>query len=79
MMHCMMQWIKGLSLEIRLNMFSSSQNNENRQQNKLINMVNDNDLIKHHYWPYLYLTCSIKTNILHYFNISDTIYDNVLI
>ena len=31
------------------------QNNQNRQQNKLVNITNENDLIKHNYWPYLYL------------------------
>ena len=35
-------------------MFFSLQNNQNRQQKKLVNMVNENDLIKHNYWPYLY-------------------------
>ena len=46
-----MQWGK-----IRLNMFFLSQNNQNRLQNKLVNMVNGNDVIKQNYWPYLYLT-----------------------
>ena len=35
----------------------SLQNNQNRQQ-KLVNMVNGNDLIKHNYWPYQYLMFS---------------------
>ena len=32
------------------------QNNQNQQQNKLVNMVNGSDLMKHNYWPYLYFT-----------------------
>ena len=36
-------------------MFFVLQSNQNREQNKLVNMVNENDLIKHNYWPYLYL------------------------
>ena len=31
-------------------------NNQNLQQNKVIDMVNGNDLIKHNYWPNLYLS-----------------------
>ena len=51
----MMQWIKQLSLHIRLNIFLNT-NEQNRQQNKLVNMVNGNDLLKHNYWPYIYFT-----------------------
>ena len=36
----------------------SLQISQNRQQKKLVNMVNGNDLIKHNYWPYLYLMFS---------------------
>ena len=45
-MYCMMQWIEKLSLHIRLNIFFNT-NIQNRPQNKLVNMVNENDLIKH--------------------------------
>ena len=54
-MYCTMQWIKGFSLQMLKHVFLL-QNNQNRQQNKLVNMVNGNDLIKHYYWPYQYLT-----------------------
>ena len=54
-MYCMMQWNKQLSLHIRLNICFIT-NNQNRQQDKLVNMVNGNALIKHNYWPYIYLT-----------------------
>ena len=52
MMYCMMQWISTNTLQ---HVFLL-QNNQNRQQNKLVNMVNGNDLIKHNFWPYVYLT-----------------------
>ena len=55
LIYCMMQWIKQLSLHIRLNICFKT-NNQNRQQDKLVNMVNGSDLIKHNYWPYIYLT-----------------------
>ena len=45
-------WIKQLSLHIRLNIFLNT-NKQSRQQNKLVNMVNGNDLIKQKYWPYI--------------------------
>ena len=32
------------------------QSNQNRQQNKVVNMASENDLMKYNYWPYLYLT-----------------------
>ena len=51
LMYCMMQLIKRLSLHIRLNICFIT-NNQNRQQNKLVNMVNENDLKRHNYWPY---------------------------
>ena len=50
MIYCMMQWIKGGG--------GLLQNNQNRKQNKLVNKVNGNDLIKHNYWPYLYFGVS---------------------
>ena len=50
----MMQWSKQLSPHIRLNIFLNT-NNQNRQQNKLVNMVNGNDLIKHNYLLYIYI------------------------
>ena len=53
MMYCMMQWIKSLSLQKHVFYYKII---ENRQQNKLVNMVNGNDLIKHNHWPSLYLT-----------------------
>ena len=53
-MYCMVQWIKQLSLHIRLNICYNT-NNQNQQQDKLVNMVNGNDLVKHNYWPYIYL------------------------
>ena len=53
MMYCMMQWI--FSTNTLKHVFLL-QNNRNRQQNKLVDIVNGNDLIKHNYWPYLYLT-----------------------
>ena len=46
MMYCMVQWIKELSLQIRWNIFLLP-NNQNREKNKLVNMVNGNDLMKH--------------------------------
>ena len=55
LMYCMMQWMEQISLHMRLNNFLNT-NNQNLQQNKLVNMVNGNDLIKHNYWPYIYLT-----------------------
>ena len=55
LMYFMMQLIKRLSLHIRLNICFIT-NNQNRQQNKLVNMVNENDLKIHNYWPYIYLT-----------------------
>ena len=42
-MYCMMQWIKQLSLLIRLNIRFIT-NDQNQQQNKLVNMGNRNDL-----------------------------------
>ena len=48
----MMQWIKGFYVETCFFI----KKNQNRQQNKLANMINGNDLIKHNYWPYLYST-----------------------
>ena len=45
-MYCMMQWIKQLFLHIRLNIFFYYINIQNRQQNKLVNMVNGKDLLK---------------------------------
>ena len=54
-MYSMMQWIIQLPLHIRLNICFNTIN-QNRQQDKLVNMVNGNDLIKHNYWPYIYLT-----------------------
>ena len=56
MMYRMMPWIKGFFSTNTLKHILLLQNNQNRQQNKLVNMVNGNDLIKHNYWPYLYLT-----------------------
>ena len=46
-------WCSGLKwyLHILLSIFFIT---KNRQQNKLVNMVNWNDLIKHNYWPYIY-------------------------
>ena len=45
-------------------MFFVSQNIKNRQQNKLVNIVNGNDLIKHNYWPHLYLTiCFLNPDV----------------
>ena len=40
-----MQWIKQFSPHIRLNIFFITKK-QNRQQIKLVNMVNGNDLIK---------------------------------
>ena len=39
----------------RLNIFFKT-NNQNQQQDKLVNMVKRNNVIKHNYWPYIYLT-----------------------
>ena len=46
----MMQWITPLSLHIRSNIFCIT-NDQNRQQNKLVSMVNEKDLKTHNYWP----------------------------
>ena len=54
-----MQWIKGFFYKYVFLL----QNNQNRQQNKLVNMVNGNDLIKHNYWSYLYLTYVLWTQM----------------
>ena len=54
MMYCMMQWIKGFLYKY-VKIYFLLQNNRNRQQNKLANMINGNDIIKHNYWLYLYL------------------------
>ena len=62
MMYCMMQWIEGISLRNVETCFLL-QNNRNRQQNKLANMVNKKDLIKHDYWPYIYLTYVFRTQM----------------
>ena len=62
MMYCMMQ-MKQLSLHIRLNNFFTT-NNQNRQQNKLVNIINGNDSIKHNFWPYKYLTiCFLNPDV----------------
>ena len=45
-----------------------SQNNHNRQQNKLVNMVNGNDLIKHNHWLYLYLTYVFEPRCVYAYN-----------
>ena len=58
----MMQWIKQLSQHMSLNICFNT-NNQNRQQDKLVNMVNGNDLIKHNYWPYIYLTYVFSTQM----------------
>ena len=55
MMYRMMQWIEGISLR-NVNTCFLLQNNRNRQQNKLANIANKKDQIKHNYWPYIYLT-----------------------
>ena len=56
MMYCMIHWIKGFFLYKYVETCFLLQNNQNRKQNKLVNMDNGNDLIKHIYWLYLYLT-----------------------
>ena len=56
MMYCMMQRVKEFFSLNTLKHVFLLQKNQNRQQNKLVNMVNENDLIKHNYCPYLYLT-----------------------
>ena len=55
MMYCMMQWNEGFFSTNTLKHVFLLQNNQNRQQNKLVIMVKGNDLTKHNYWPYLYL------------------------
>ena len=42
------------------------QNNQNRQQNKLVNMASRNDLLEHNYCPYLYLTYVFWTQMCIY-------------
>ena len=56
MMYCMMHWIRGFFSTNTLKHVFLLQNNQNRQQNNQVNMVNGNDLIKHNFWPNLYLT-----------------------
>ena len=51
----MTQWIKGFFYKYVETCFLL-QYNQNRQKNKLVNMVNGNDLIKHNYRLYLYST-----------------------
>ena len=68
-MYCMMQWIKQISFHIRLNICFNT-NKQNRQQDKLVNMVNGNDLIKHNYWEYIYLTYVFQTQMYIYLKLS---------
>ena len=51
-MYCMVQRIKDKYVDT----FFILQNNQNRQQNKLVNMTIWNDLLNHNYWLQLYLT-----------------------
>ena len=53
MMYCIVQLIKELSLQ-NVETFLLLHNNQNREQIKLVNMANGNDLIKHNYCPYLH-------------------------
>ena len=70
-MYCMMQWIKPLSLHIglRLNIVFFT-NNQNRQQNKVVNMVNENHLKIHNYWPYIDLTYVFETQMCIFLKLS---------
>ena len=52
----MMQWIRGVFSTNTLKHVFLLLNNQNRQQNNQVNMVNGNDLIKQYFWPNLYLT-----------------------
>ena len=61
LMYCMIQWIKQLSLHIRLKKIVT--NIQNRQQNKLVNMVNANDLIKPYYWPKIFDLCFLNPDV----------------
>ena len=55
--------VKQLSPHIRLNIFFIT-NNQNRQQNKLVSIVNRNDWIKHNYWPYIiFYLCFLNPNV----------------
>ena len=35
----------------------------NRQQNKLVNMVNGNDLLQHNYWTYIFDLCFLNPDV----------------
>ena len=58
-MYCM---IEPLSLHIRLNIYFITKN-QNRQQNKLVNMVNENDIEWLAIYIYIYDLCFLNPDV----------------